>query len=387
MVIFNCAEFIEFGAGEALLPTRITCYCRHHKEKLGFAFVHLSLLLLGCFMLTSLRNRMSFTLKDCRGNIVSTGSTPPIMITDDHKTRTSLLPANDSASTSTKPATTKSKPARPSKAATRVKDEGADFKSSTSTDRPRRATVRSRATRGVTEDSEEEEEQVTMMSTLSRSKKPATAAAKPYDSESRPRKRQSGVHRSPSFAMTPLTMSKPGSPISRPVVDTQLPTIPSLSAIDSGPYAPRESVNEARRSLDAALGVPDLVMRDTPMYSASESTAPSPAASFDWTTAPGTPYSPVTSINIPLLHDNFSSFYHHDPLPSTVSPADLISPGASQQYYDPAIAAAASWGGFTSNRSQPLPLPPRISRLIPGEGPVQGGIEVTILGENFVRGE
>jgi hypothetical protein len=37
IVVFNCAEYIEFGEGEVILPTRITCYCRHHKEKLGFA--------------------------------------------------------------------------------------------------------------------------------------------------------------------------------------------------------------------------------------------------------------------------------------------------------------------------------------------------------------
>lgn len=37
VVVFNCPEFVEFGTGETVLPTRITCYCRHHKEKLGFS--------------------------------------------------------------------------------------------------------------------------------------------------------------------------------------------------------------------------------------------------------------------------------------------------------------------------------------------------------------
>lgn len=37
VVIFNCAEYVEFGAGETVLPTRITCYCRHHKERKGFS--------------------------------------------------------------------------------------------------------------------------------------------------------------------------------------------------------------------------------------------------------------------------------------------------------------------------------------------------------------
>ncbi len=33
VVLFNCGDFVDFEEGEAVLPTRITCYCRHHKEK------------------------------------------------------------------------------------------------------------------------------------------------------------------------------------------------------------------------------------------------------------------------------------------------------------------------------------------------------------------
>lgn len=48
---------------------RITCYCRHHREKVGFN-VHL-------------------TMIDHAGRIVGSGTSRPIMITDDHKTATS----------------------------------------------------------------------------------------------------------------------------------------------------------------------------------------------------------------------------------------------------------------------------------------------------------
>ena len=44
---------------------RITCYCRHHREKVGF--------------------NVHFKMVDDKGRIVGSGSTPPIMITDDHK--------------------------------------------------------------------------------------------------------------------------------------------------------------------------------------------------------------------------------------------------------------------------------------------------------------
>ncbi|KAI8874999.1 hypothetical protein K501DRAFT_79973 [Backusella circina FSU 941] len=65
ILLFNCNEYIEFNNGEATLPTRVTCYCRHHSEKVGF--------------------RVVFTMRDCSGHVIATGRSPPIMITDDHK--------------------------------------------------------------------------------------------------------------------------------------------------------------------------------------------------------------------------------------------------------------------------------------------------------------
>lgn len=36
ILLFNCGPMLNFSSGDAILPTRITCYCRHHNEKLGF---------------------------------------------------------------------------------------------------------------------------------------------------------------------------------------------------------------------------------------------------------------------------------------------------------------------------------------------------------------
>ncbi|KAF7428296.1 SPT3 Dosage dependent suppressor of Ty-induced promoter mutations-like protein [Pleurotus ostreatus] len=71
IIQFNCAEVLDFSAGSVVLPLRITCYCRHHREKVGF-LVH-------------------FTMVDHLGRIVGTGTTRPIMITDDHKTTAGSL--------------------------------------------------------------------------------------------------------------------------------------------------------------------------------------------------------------------------------------------------------------------------------------------------------
>ncbi|OMJ22777.1 Protein SPT23 [Smittium culicis] len=65
IVIFNCFDLLDFSNGEIVIPTRITCYCRHHNEKIGFCII--------------------FTLKDYRGEVLSQVVSPPIMITDDHK--------------------------------------------------------------------------------------------------------------------------------------------------------------------------------------------------------------------------------------------------------------------------------------------------------------
>ncbi|KAF9935711.1 hypothetical protein BGZ65_003137, partial [Modicella reniformis] len=65
ILLFNCTEIAEFSSGELTLPTRITCYCRHHSEKQGFC--------------------IRFVLRDYANNVVAVGMSPPIMITDDHK--------------------------------------------------------------------------------------------------------------------------------------------------------------------------------------------------------------------------------------------------------------------------------------------------------------
>ncbi|KAL4934626.1 putative membrane-tethered transcription factor (SPT23) [Aspergillus undulatus] len=54
------------GAMQVELPMRIACYCRHQNEKIGFQVI--------------------FTLKDYKDNVIAQAITNSIMITDDHKT-------------------------------------------------------------------------------------------------------------------------------------------------------------------------------------------------------------------------------------------------------------------------------------------------------------
>jgi hypothetical protein len=68
IIQFNCTEVLDFSTGSVVLPLRITCYCRHHREKVGF--------------------NVHFVMTDHAERIVGTGTSRPIMITDDHKTST-----------------------------------------------------------------------------------------------------------------------------------------------------------------------------------------------------------------------------------------------------------------------------------------------------------
>ncbi|CAO3691687.1 unnamed protein product [Rhizopus stolonifer] len=65
VLLFNCEEVVDFSSGDTILPTRITCYCRHHNERIGFCIF--------------------FEMHDHTGRQVASGMSPPIMITDDHK--------------------------------------------------------------------------------------------------------------------------------------------------------------------------------------------------------------------------------------------------------------------------------------------------------------
>lgn len=74
IVHFNCAEYLDFATGSVELPLRLTCYCRHHREKIGF--------------------NVHFGMVDHQGRMVGSGVSRPIMITDDHKTRPAPSSAN-----------------------------------------------------------------------------------------------------------------------------------------------------------------------------------------------------------------------------------------------------------------------------------------------------
>ncbi|CAO3574252.1 unnamed protein product [Mortierella alpina] len=65
IMVFSSTEYVDISSGQCLLPTRITCYCRHHNEKVGF--------------------RIQFTARDSTGAVVASVLTNAVMMMDDHK--------------------------------------------------------------------------------------------------------------------------------------------------------------------------------------------------------------------------------------------------------------------------------------------------------------
>lgn len=321
---------------------------------------------------------------------MATGATPPIMITDDHKTNNTYRQSISHDAVDLPPPV-KSKRGRSTKASP-VQAKVA----LPPVERTKRVNSRSKAARGMV-DTDEDDLVATASTSTSDSTRSSSIGrkfsnAKPYDTDARPRKRTSGVHKSPAFTMTPLPMSKVNSPVLRPALE-------HLSAVPSLPNGYDESSWGSSLGL-AGMPPGDTTMRDSQSYSTGFSPEPSPApsaVSHDWSIGTSPPPFSPPGITIPHTVESFIPFGQPQRNDSTASLSQLHHAQQSRQHmpiglqgfspYDTSLAtnlasAQASWS-FPAPR--PLVTPPRISRLIPGEGPIHGGIEVTVLGENFVR--
>ncbi|KAM0790167.1 hypothetical protein ACM66B_005486 [Microbotryomycetes sp. NB124-2] len=416
VVVFNCSEFVELTGGEIVLPTRITCYCRHHKEKKGFM--------------------VQFTVRNYLGQVVASGTTPPIMITDDHKTKDArplqiVQQDDDTQIVAPVVAASKTKKAKSSKA---KKAKAAASSSSSSAAAATQRSKRSVSGRSPAEEGELDE-QSTSISPVSGTSTPASSSRvsaataskkpKPYDADARPRKqRASGAHRSPGFAMTPLVGM---SPATRTVDLASLPgshaPSPSAAAATAAAemnaqylQAQHASAQYADQSTALGLGgMTDTVMTDMASQmmarqsiSTEHSTVTSPGpGGFDWrSNGSSPPLSPRSSVGTSISTANeFQSMldaFNSPAVPVTNLP-NMIGPMSVNMGGAPSMSSAAAaqaavlstldWSSGAGLQhlqhhqlqQQPIQRPqPRISRLIPGEGPTHGGIEVTVLGEHFV---
>lgn len=309
IVQFNCSDTMDFSGGSIVLPLRITCYCRHHREKVGF--------------------NVHFTMRDSSGRVIGKGLSPPIMITDDHKSTDksglkqiqqipSYLTENDSESKAAIPPVI-------------CEPELANNSGVSSR----------RRTQAIKEGSCGPKKR-----------------AKPYDSErttARPQKKPHEENTENTELPGDVGMSS---------------TFPSTTPFSSfNPFPPAVYPNTTPTS-------PEFQRRD------SINTLPSPVNS---TRSPISPVSGFVESPETMMQDVIR------PLPYSffpLSPPDTAPSSPPSNIAGPSTSVDVSSFAFNMFQNHPGPpvssLPsPQIHRLIPSSGPTFGGIEVTVLGANF----
>ncbi|KAG9018680.1 SPT3 Dosage dependent suppressor of Ty-induced promoter mutations-like protein [Tulasnella sp. 427] len=401
IVLFNCPDLMEFNTGRASLPVRVTCYCRHHREKVGF--------------------RILMTLRDCLGRVVGQGYTPPIMITDDHKSTQKSMAAEeedgDFRGTGEPASKRKRKSAKRdferdgdammdippleeadedegsgrvkrkmNKAAVpggRKPSSGASFKPpskngyasgrSSRLGTPSRRSSPSLASRSFTQPSP-----VTPYATMQASQTPhgvlQSAAQIPTNFDFNAMAAAAAV----AAATSPTDSSnlQQTQEADGPSAEALLAACEGLAAQDGG------FVGMALQSSQQQPGSSAVDLLTSPFSPYQHYPASSPSGVV---TAPTSPLSSANPLGSPTFLDPSLSMLAGSLLTSsifqpTLGPSSSPVPSQTMGGMGALTQAPASAADPTAFQTVP---PPIIHRLIPNHGPMRGGIEITILGSNF----
>jgi hypothetical protein len=332
------------GAVQVELPMRIACYCRHQNEKLGFQVI--------------------FTIKDYRDKVVAQAMTNPIMITDDHKTH------NPPTAMPTAPAPLPNPgPQLPGAGVFSTTDPDYQASAQAATQKIARSSYSMTDLPAYGQRSSHQNFQITAPSnpfaipqgqanfaarTLSRPASPSGPSG-----PTTKRRKQSGSGKLPSgLTMTRLDTSHqhPGPP-----------TMPSTAA--SSPYAP---------NMTSYMGP-----QDRPFTSAQVA-RPGPYGN-----SPPTPNGidsfAAVNINRAVSHDNLARPAMISAPPSR-QPSRPGSPGSARNSFGAADAAFGQAVNSQLLNHAPRRPSPTIHKLVPAEGSITGGTEVTLLGNGFHQG-
>jgi hypothetical protein len=335
------------GAMQVELPMRIACYCRHQNEKLGFQVI--------------------FTIKDYTGKFVAQAMTNSIMITDDHKTHNGPPPVT---------APTNSLPNAPQL-------PGAGVFQSSGLEYPNTQMAGNKMFK--------QSFSTTDLSGLQHNFNPNF----PMTATNTPFAVPSGISTRTSATLTPRNLSRPASP--------------------SGPSGPTTK----RRKQSGSGKIPSnltMTRLETSQYSTGTSTIPNSAATSpfpttmsmmnhsdrgfavpntrqaQYGTSPLTPNSHDTTFLNGINGINRSFSLENLPrqavisAPSSRQPSRPGTPGSNRNSFgtaDTSLGQAVSSQLFGQPSRRP---PPLIHKLVPAEGSVTGGTEVTLLGNGFYQG-
>lgn len=354
IVIFNEKEYQEWKpidtgkdaiAGEQLpegtvkinVPTRIACYCRHQSEKIGFQII--------------------FTLKDHNGTVVTQTMTEPILITDDHKTSNSQ---QDSAPAQPVPNTSLQRPYHSANDLTALHEAQTKFhhhQAPMSFHQRQDSSLSQSASASTVAPS---------YNSLSRQASPAAHAG--------PNKRRKGSgshnHRLPrDLTMTRLDTSQPPS---------ALPNATSAGPLSQG------LLNQGFGSSGSFVHPGDLMNGLT--MPVSQTSPPTP-------NTVGPPLTP----GISLRNHSGDNLFSFSSVPNSAhasrsgSPVGAMRGGMIHSFQpQPAIATNPFTGQYgatqpTAEPQQQTRTRPVVFKVLPNEGPISGGKEVTCLGAGFTR--
>ncbi|EAW07583.1 putative membrane-tethered transcription factor (SPT23) [Aspergillus clavatus NRRL 1] len=342
------------GAMQVELPMRIACYCRHQNEKLGFQVI--------------------FTIKDHMDNVFAQAITNSIMITDDHKTHAPPAPPAPGPS-----------PSLPD--GTQLPGVGV-FPSGPVVDAKKSAPSQQRLQSSSPTDLQGLQQRFTSQYQLSSGAFAAAAATA-----------HNGTNGTSSTSQTPRSLSRQTSPNDFPGPMSKrrkhsnsgrLPTELTMTKLENGQ-------SSASGSSSTTLGT------DVAFAAASGFASPlerpfvtSSAMSNQFANSPPTPNSGDNNpfFNPTAAQTSLDTFIQQQLMsaPNSAHPSRPSTPGVSarQNFQDQSLnlsmgpsTSTPAWPPLTNAGNR---LPSVIHKVVPAEGSITGGTEVTLLGSGFYPG-
>ncbi|ORY64068.1 uncharacterized protein BCR38DRAFT_206002 [Pseudomassariella vexata] len=333
-------------------PMRIACYCRHHSEKLGFQVI--------------------FTIKDHQDRVIVQQISSSIMITDDHKTHqistTPTLATNNSDHSAVGPTTEMAIDTRPHEAPLVLRQS----QSTSDLQGLQQASAQSfqpHISNGTNGNSSQGTSVTATPRNLSRQASP-TSPAGPV---SKKRKAGNSSSKVPSgLTMTRLETTQPCN-VAPPNSQCESAVVSAATS----PFTPNMSFSGAPNSLYPQGHQPGL----NTMQQSFATGPPTPNSNNDQMLF-------ASSVNRNISMDNLGATHPLYSAPVSAHPSRAPSPNHLRNevngFQNSQLGQSMFTGpmGLTSARA-PSPM---IHKIIPGEGPKSGGIEVTILGSGFTNG-
>lgn len=336
-IAYTPAAGFPAGSMQVDLPMRIACYCRHQSEKIGFIVI--------------------FTIKDWKDNIIGQASTQSIMITDDHKTNnvpphftnptSSISSASHYPGAGVFPTSTFDTSGFPPIG-------HRPFKTSLST---------------------------TDLSSLQSNLDPQ------YPINPSPNPFVTPVSTNTSATLTPKNLSRPASPTITPGPNNKRRKHSGTGKIPSNLAMTRLETSLAPSNLpNSAISSP--YTPQLPSYPNDLGYAMPTSRNGPIKTSPPTPnsndYGFVAAVNRSFSMENLPRQAMMS-APNSRQPSRPNSPVSNRNSFNQTDATVAT-GVNTNNFSQTRRVPPLIHKIVPAEGSVTGGQEVTLLGNGFYQG-